>query len=241
MSVLKFAKNFDCTFCKYVNVPTHIQNRVMLGNSWYNFDAITTRICYNIFVGKQFIKPYTENMWKNIINLDLHTADWKNIYACNSKFLPKKLSEFKYKILMNFLSCGEKLNQWNIKVSNYCDVCGETESIIHLLYICPRVKNIWSMIGIKMKLNFRLKHIIFGFWMNSENQYVRNLIIVIISYSIHSAWSKCKYENKNYRNINISVNIKRNLKYYNELYCLLLDRRKSTCFDKTVKAILEVL
>ena len=103
----------------------------------YNLQDLNTKLCYNLFVGKHLIKPYIEIMWQNQINIDLQTADWNNIYMCNSKLTPKKLSEFKYKILLNFLSCEDRHSQWNTSISKQCDLCGETESIIHLLYMCP--------------------------------------------------------------------------------------------------------
>ena len=180
-------------------------------------------------------------MWQNKTSVELLRMDWISIYTTNSKLQPRKLSEFKYKILLNFLSCGERLSQWNKGVSKYCDVCRESENIAHLLFLCPRVNNIWKLIGKELNLDIKLKHIIFGFWINSENLYVRNLLIVIISYSIHSSWTKCKFESKSYTQVNITINIKTNLEYYSAIFFLLLDKRKSTQFNKFVKKVIEVL
>ena len=66
----------------------------------------------------------------------------------------------------------------------------------------------------ELKVDFKLKHIIVGFWNNSENLYVQNLLIVIVSYSMHSTWTKCKFENKSYAQANILINIKK----YNNKY-----------------------
>ena len=63
----------------------------------------------------------------------------------------------------------------------------------------------------ELNLDIKLKHIIFGFWINAENLYVWNVLIVIISYSIHSTWTKCKFESKSYVHVNITINIKINL------------------------------
>ena len=137
------------------------------------------------------------------LNVVLQRTDWKCIYTNSSNLIPRKLSEFKYKILLNFLSCGDKLSKWNNNISQYCDVCGEYESMEHLLYSCYRVRNIWQKLGSEMKFDLKLKHIILGFWLNSKGMFVRNLIIVIIAYSVHSSWSKCKFENKNFKDVNI--------------------------------------
>ena len=239
--ICKLAKKFDSKCCKYINAKISLERRVMLGNSLYDLKDINTKLCYNTLVNKKFIKPYTEKMWQNKTSVELLRMDWISIYTTNLKLQPRKLSEFKYKILLNFLSCGERLSQWNKEVSKYCDICRESENIPHLLFLCPRVNRIWKLIGKELNLDINLKHIIFGFWINSENLYVRNLLIAIISYSIHSSWTRCKFESKSYTQVNITINIKKNLEYYSALYSLLLVKRNSTQFSKFVKKVIEVL
>ena len=74
----------------------------MLGNSLYDLKDTHTKLCYKTLVNKMFIKPYTEKMWRNKDSVELLRMDWIFIYTTNSKLQPRKLSEFKYKILLNF-------------------------------------------------------------------------------------------------------------------------------------------
>ena len=51
-------------------------------------------------------------MWQNKTSVEFLSIKWIFIYTTNSKLQPRKLSEFKYKILLKFLSSGERLSQW---------------------------------------------------------------------------------------------------------------------------------
>ena len=134
-------------------------------------------------------------MWEVRTETDISRSDWINIYKINSRFQYKKFAEFKYKILLNFLSCGERVNKWNSEVSKLCDFCHEIENVAHMLYQCNRVKHIWRLIGEQLKITVKLKHIILGALNKTHTSEVRNLIVVIVAYSIYSSWNKCKFGN----------------------------------------------
>ena len=138
------------------------------------------------------------------------------------------MAEFKYKIFLNILPCGEKINKWNKNVSYCCAFCKEKESIMHILYKCTRVKNIWKKVGKCLKFFIQPKHIILGINDPHYVEFNRHLCITIISYCIYAMWCKCSFENKNYNNIYLNHAIISYLSFYTEVYqCIKLDFRKN--------------
>ena len=56
-----------------------------------------------------------------------------------------KLKEFNFKLLHNILPCNKNLAKWKIKPNDRCDVCGQSQTIEHLLYSCIYVKPLWRV------------------------------------------------------------------------------------------------
>ena len=140
-----------------------------------------------------------------------------------------------------FFSCGERVNKWNSEVSKLCDFCHEIENVAHMLYQCNRVKHIWRLIGEQLKITVKLKHIILGALNKTHTSEVRNLIVVIVAYSIYSSWNKCKFEKYNYKEINLKMKIKSNLLFYNAVFSFVLDTKTYNLFQSKVENIIQVL
>ena len=143
-------------------------------------------------------------MWHRMLNCNITKDQWKTIYAVNMKLITNKnFCEFKYKILMNILPCGQKIVKWNRSVSELCAFCNLQESIVHMLFSCKRVQNIWACVSACLKVNIGLKHIVLGF--NGDYYVERNkhLCITMVSYSIYSLWIKCSFENISYKTIDL--------------------------------------
>ena len=51
-----------------------------------------------------------------------------------------KLREFNFKVLHGILPCNKNLKQWKVKISDNCDVCGQIQTIEHLLWSCRYVQ-----------------------------------------------------------------------------------------------------
>ena len=171
------------------------------------------------FWAKKTERPYTEYMWQRKFQAEININDWENIYLTNFKTLRyKKFSEFKYKILLNILPCGEKLRKLGKSSSTKYTFCGESEDISHLLYSCPRIKHIWCILSNCLKLNITLKHIILGIPCQNYLSENRNICIVIVSYAIFSTWSKCSWNNSDYKSVNIANTIKERLSFYGEVF-----------------------
>ena len=155
----------------------------------------------------------------------------------------KKFSEFKYKIFLNILPCGITVHRWNSNVADCCSFCKEKEDILHLLYECKRIKEIWKVVGHCLKMLIQPKHIILGITDPYFVEFNRHLCIVIISYSIYATWCKCSFENLNYGNINLNLSIGSYLTYYSRVYqssssCKSTEKRH---LNNTIESIVQHL
>ena len=120
--------------------------------------------------------------------------------------LCKKLSEFNYKIIHNLVYTGCILSKWKFGISSKCVVCGENETVEHMLFECDRVKNVWKRVGEILKLDISWHHIVLGLDEINAKQInvTRNNIITIITYSIYALWVKCGETKESFKYLNIT-------------------------------------
>ena len=237
----KLVKKFDTKSWKYTNTENIYMHDVAIGNNMYALNCLKAKTFYSALLMKNYSRPYTQHMWEQLTNTKFSRIEWQNIYVSNAKLKYPKFAEFKYKILMNILSCGEKISKWNPTVSKNCQICGESESISHLLFYCKRLNNLWRVIGEKLKLSIQLKHIIFGLQIITDITYVHNLIIVITSFSIYKSWINCSFNNIDFKMCNLQTEIKVNLAFYNELFKFGLPKKCHHYLSSVINDIKEVL
>jgi hypothetical protein len=89
-----------------------------------------------------------------------------------------------------------QVNKWNQNVSIVCETCNVSDSIMHILYECQELKNIWEQISKCINMKINLQDIIVGrsmhYW-NKEPVYViEDTIISHISYYLYTFKMKCK-------------------------------------------------
>ena len=97
-------------------------------------------------------------------------------------------------------------------------MCQKKENVVHMLYDCRRVKEIWNQLGKCLKMNIQLKHIILGL---TDPHYVemnRHLIILIVSFTIYSIWCKCSFDKTNYANINLEATVEHAFLFYTDVW-----------------------
>ena len=224
LSILK--KVLGCITNKvHTKVVKYIQKSmeekvIFLGNDIsLNTEPLKAKSIYNVLMTKHYQRPYTEKLCERILNVKILESEWSKIYNSNLKFQKlKKFAEFKYKILMDILPCGEKLKKWEKSDQDACSVCLRKENTLHLLYDCHHVKDIWREIGKCLNLNIQPKHIVLGL---TDEHYVeinRHLCIIIVAFSIYSIWCKCSFEKLNYSNVNLRSSIEYNLEFYLEVF-----------------------
>ena len=142
---------------------------------------------------------------------------------------------------MNILSSGDKINRWNPNVSKYCQVCGESENISHLLFYCTCLHRLWCITGKKLKLSIKLQHIIFGLQNEMDKDYVRNLVIVIIAFPIYKSWNNCSFNRLEYNNCNLQAEIILNLVFYNGIFKYVLSEKYYLYLNSIINNIVEDL
>ena len=109
-----------------------------------------------------------------------------------------KLHCFQYKILNRILPCNESLYRMKIKSSPKCDVCTETESLEHLLYLCNYTKQFWVTLSnwintcLNMSITLSEVNVLFGIHGNKEENRVLNFVIMQAKWYIYK--SKIKEE-----------------------------------------------
>lgn len=100
---------------------------------------------------------------------------------------------FQYKILHRFLGTNSLLYKCKLKETHLCSFCNETkETILHLFWECPVVKNFWIEIRelFKNRCNVILPNTADQIILGSEISDISiNFFIVLIKYYIYSC--KC--------------------------------------------------
>ena len=123
--------------------------------------------------------------------LDSDITEWDKIhmvpFVCthNNKFII-----FQYKILNRILATNSFLYKLKLKETNLCTFCNETkESIMHLFWECPVVRNFWIEIKnlyretCNIELSLSASNIILG---SSIFDISTNYFIILIKYFIYS-------------------------------------------------------
>ena len=139
---------------------------------------------------KKFERPIFGTFWERKFEINIHKCEWKEIYK-NKVFenVERKIAEFNYKLLFRLIPCNFWLHKDKLKDNKTCVVCGQVETLEHLYFDCARVKNIWSLISNKLKIQIKHKHIVLGYYCetNTLTTSLNNLISLVL-YTIYKHW-----------------------------------------------------
>ena len=94
-----------------------------------------------------------------------------------------KLKEFNFKLLHNILLCNKNLAKWRIKTNDRCDVCGQSQTVEHLLYSCIYVKPLR-----RVTENFLGVDISFERMLGLDVFFAHNAIVTLIGFLIYKEW-----------------------------------------------------
>ena len=89
--------------------------------------------------------------------------------------------------------------RWKISDSHACDICGETQSIEHLLYSCVYVRPLWQIVEHAFEVDIYFKCIL-----GLDEHCEHDDIITIVSFLIYKDWLLPSLQNKN-RNSTIAL------------------------------------
>ena len=158
--------------------------------------------------------PIGQSKWIEELVLDNET-NWKLLYTMADKCKINIRSKyFHYQVLHRTIVTNRKLLQFNMRIDELCDNCGEIESITHLLYNCTTTKRIWASTLdwltplIREEIYHDKTSILIG---NTKNTILVNYIFIIVKHEIYKfKWKKIPYKLiflkrslKNYMNIEL--------------------------------------
>ena len=213
--VLKRFKHIDSKIGNHVNIKESYV--ILSGNTLFDLRDKKSKFFYKMLVKKNTVRANMESIYAREFHFQNSMQNWQSIYQ--QKLCFKGFNEVKYfnfKLIHNFLPCGNVLNKWQKSISKYCDLCNEIESLRHMLYDCPHIKQIWLNISNIIDCNINWKLIVCGFinYELTDKIIAYNFIFSVIAYSIFKENSKCKFNGKRLEIENIMFSIKRMIYTY---------------------------
>ena len=86
--------------------------------------------------------PISQTKWET--ELTPLNIDWQFCYTIANKYkLNARTRFFHYQVLHRTVMTNRKLNQFNLRQNDLCDICNVTDTISHLLYHCQNAMQIW--------------------------------------------------------------------------------------------------
>ena len=209
----KYEGNFDTYKSQYLNIKrmtiTFTKNKQLKV-----IRLLKSKDFYDVFIQKKFVKPYTENMWSKMFNIDFKMYG-QHIYEANVvKHVDKSIVDFKYRLLHNLLNCNNQLSKWKRDVSPLCTLCNVVESCEHLILHCKNVVNIWTKASNILRFNVSWKHIVVGFYIENNRKTVTlNSLVSYIAMKIYKCKMKCRIDAKEENLQCIESFVKKHLMY----------------------------
>ncbi len=102
-----------------------------------------------------------------------------------------KLKEYNFKLLHGILPCNLNLRKWKIRTDDSCDLCGNTQSIEHLLYSCIYIQPLWGIINNIFGLSLSYRQIL-----GLDKQFKHDFVTTIVSFIIYKHWLLLSLEHK---------------------------------------------
>ena len=152
----------------------------------------------------------------------------------------KKFAEFNFKLLHNIVPSGYILSKWNNSVCMKCAFCDDIETTEHMLYSCKRICALWEKISSVLNLKVTWKVLVCGFIQKHHSKKIDfiNMILSCIVYSIFKKNSNSKFENKNYKDIDMIQVVKLDLCYYKQLLrCTNYGIYSNVIFDSVINIL----
>ena len=183
-------------YCEVLSVkkalsPFQQKIKELKNNPLKTIKLIKSKEFYNIFkkqVTNEMINVHTSNFLSHLCSKE------QEIHAFTQKVVLEKetkLKEFNFKLLHGILPCNENLKKWKISLFDSCDMCGQTQSIEHLLYNCVYVKPLWQVVDKVFQLNIN-----FGQILGIDTHFNHHPITTIVCFLIYKQWLLLSLENK---------------------------------------------
>ena len=107
-------------------------------------DKKGSRTLYDIIVGNQDSSPPSQK-WVNILG-NITQEEWNSYNDAIKNIKEVKLQEFQFKVNNHILVTKSFLHKINKVDNDRCTFCSlKTETIIHVLFKCNKVKEFWLL------------------------------------------------------------------------------------------------
>ena len=151
-----------------MNIISSIPFLIVYNQRKYDIRKEKTKLFYQILIHKKRTRHFMERRWCQLFNKKLSFEQWKCVYVRKIQQVHfKKFAEFNYKLFNGILISGYILNKWNKSVPNICTRCNNNDTNIHMLFLCPRIRTIWTIVSQTLKIDICWENIVFG--LNENN------------------------------------------------------------------------
>ena len=152
---------------------------------------------YNI-LNKTNLDLTFKNEWHLELDLTFNNNTWQKFFRiCWKNYKDPFHKWFQYRILYRILGTQKLLHKIGISNSPLCLSCfSEVESLHHLFYDCPNVKNLWKELQTKILnstgflVNLSPTDILLGYTVCNNNSNAINQIILVTKIYIYNASKK---------------------------------------------------
>ena len=114
------------------------------------YDVVRVKPKKSTFLYKQltmnrcaFFDSY--NNWNKLFETELSVVRFEKAYVNISKItISTKLRDFQFRLLHKHIPSNRELHRWKIKTSSKCELCNMEDNILHMLYTCGIVQDMWG-------------------------------------------------------------------------------------------------
>ncbi len=219
---------------KKIGVHVNIKDTwtILVNNKIFNTEEQKSNFYYKILINKKFEINYMEKVWEKAFDIDI---PWNLTYQTQVwDVKERKLGEFNYKLICNIINTRNKIAKWNNDVTPECQYCQQEHSTKHLLYECPRVANLWQLIGSFLKLDVQYRHIVIDNTVTNDYIESRNLFISYTAYAIYKFWILAENKKVRYNTDSLHNFVKKDL-FQRTLYV------KNDGFNAFVDGVIELI
>ena len=142
-------------------------------------------VIFFLFLKNNYLTPFCNS------DIEVNVFEKKVALECEIK-----LKEFNFKLLHGCLPCNRNLMKWKIKDYDHCDVCGESQTLEHLLYDCRYVRPIWQCVEVIFDTVISYRRLL-----GVDEDFDHDNIATILCFLIYKEWLLLSLENKERNNV----------------------------------------
>ena len=176
-----------------------------------------SRYVYNLLVDKQSYDMYKYKLkWEKNSADEYYMQDYYDLFKTLYRITDNvKLREFQYRLLLNKIFVNDTLAKWKLVPSDQCEWCSKRQTIVHLLWECEVINEIWVQINrkiFKREANMNVT-MIFNNSVHPTKPHVFNLITLITKQYFFQ--EKCLGNRPSYLKVYNSILLHKRIELFN--------------------------